>query len=435
MKMNNQQEVILMKIKKITSLILSFMMIFTVVCGCFAFSANAAGTITYSYVISTTEEINAFEGTIYYPSASLSVNSVSFGGQWNDKGGKIPFNNSNVQTPFDFEGGKTMITVVFNVNGAYDASALYGELDEFYNIATVASGNSPFDYTNVIDGEVASSGHTDIDTPANSYSDTKYSVVYTYNESPSNSATYTKTVWAHSDNALTIAENNKPNITNPYYQNYSATTASFNGNIINAALTGEFKEYSISLNGVDVDQKHYLDSAEVAVGSECDFFINGNRVYRGTSYSFFVTGDTNITTEVAQGDIIDSAALVSNALYVSESNNTPYVKMELLASTTSKNYARMGVAFASEEKTIAQLSSAINAVTANTAASNKIAVHNSSVNMPNKSGQYQFIYAPYVAVSKISKDTSLYFYSFVVNTDGDVTISDVQQVNFANVLA
>ena len=66
-----------MKIKKITSILLSVMIMFTLVCGCFAVSANATGTITYSYVIDTSEPVNAYEGKIYYPNASLSVNRVT----------------------------------------------------------------------------------------------------------------------------------------------------------------------------------------------------------------------------------------------------------------------------------------------------------------------------------------------------------------------
>lgn len=108
----------------------------------------------------------------------------------------------------------------------------------------------------------------------------------------------------------------------------------------------------------------------------------------------------------------------------------------MLASATTDGFKRMGIAFASTERSSYDVSEAINAVTGtDTAVSNKIAVHNSLVDNPNVSGQYQFIYAPYVTVSKVNKDKSMYFYAFVVNTDGTVTISAPAQIAFANVLA
>lgn len=431
-----------MKIKKITSILLSVMIMFTLICGCFAVSANAAGKITYSYVITTAEEVNAFEGEISYPSASLSVESVTVAGNgyYNDKNGKISFNNSNAQTPFDMSDGCNVVTVVFNVLDDYNASAIYGELVDFYNIDTIATGNIAFDYANVIDGEIVSSGHTDIDTPSNSYANTKYTVVYSYNDAPSHSANFTKTVWSNLTNAQTIAEINMPSIVNPYYENYSVNTAALNNKVINANLNSSTKKYTVNLNGTKQGEYEYLQKATVSDGSEKAFFINGKRVYKGTAYSFFVTGDTDVTTDDSTGEVGETATLVSNALYVSDNPETAgdaYIKMELLASATSSNFNRMGVAFAAESKTEAQLKGAIAQITTGTDTYSKIAVHNSQVDMPNVSGQYQFIYAPYVSVNNqnISKNTTMYFYSYVVNAGGDIAVSEAQTVNFANVLA
>ncbi len=432
-----------MKIKRITSILLSVMIMLTLVCGCFAVSAGAAGTITYSYVINTDQPVNAFEGAIIYPAASLSVNKVTFDescGQYYDQGGRIPFNASNTSDAFDFSGGKTMITVEFNVIGDYDEDDLYGRLDEFYNNDMVASGNLTFDYTNVVDGEVISSGHTDIDTPANSYADTKYTIVYSYNDAPEHTAKYTRTAWSHLNSAQTIAEINMPNIVNPYYENYSVDTVSLENTTISAALTKENKKYTVNLNRTKQGEFEYLQQATVNADEEKSFFINGKRVYKGTAFTFFVTGDTDVTTDTPAGEIGETATLVSNALYVSDNTKTAgdaHIKMEMLASATSAGFSRMGVAFAKESKTEAELKGAIEQVTTGTGTYSKIAVHNSKVDMPNVSGQYQFIYAPYVSVNnqKVSKDTSLYFYSYVVNADGDITVSSPQQVNFSNVLA
>lgn len=428
-----------MKIKRVISVVLSLMIMLTVISGSVSFSANAADTVTYSYVIATDEAVNAFEGKIHYPSTALSVNSITFNGQKNDKNGTIFFNNSNVSEPFDFSGGKTMITVVFDVFGEYNPSDIYGELTDFYSIDTVAEGNIAFDYSNVTDGEIASCGHTDIDTPANSYQNIKYTIRYNYKEYPTSetTSTYTKSVWSNLNNAKSIAEIDMPAIQNPYYR-HSVESADFTytgSTTINAVMSNIEKTYTVNYNGTEVGEYAYLATAVIEAGAEKDFLVNGVRVARGSSFSFFVTGDTDVTSEEPQGTIGESASIVHNALYISENDNKAIVKMELLASATSTDFNRMGVAFAATECIPGDIIDAINTVTSGTGTSNKIAVHNSRVDNPNMSGQYQFIYAPYASVSKVSSDKSLCFYSFVVNNDGTVTVSEPVQVNFANVLA
>ncbi|MBR1731973.1 MAG: hypothetical protein IJ725_06035 [Ruminococcus sp.] len=431
-----------MNIKKMTSLFLSVMIMLTVICGGFAVTADAAGTITYSYVITTNEAVNAFEGRIVYPKDSLSVNSIAFNGTKNDRNGKILFNDSNVDTAFDFAGGNTVITVVFNVNGDYSEADIYGEMTDFYSKETIDSGNIPFDYANVIDGEVVSCGHTDIDTPKNSYENSKYSIVYSYKENPlkENNTTYTKSVWSNLTNAESIAEFNMPRIENPYYGNYTVSEASFaDSKSITAQLSCQTKKYTVTFNGEEQGEYEYLATAQVTTEGETkDFIVDGNLVASGTAYSFFVTGDTDIVTSEPTGTIGENATLISNALYVSDDPNAQgkaIVKMEMLASATSADFERLGVAFASTSRSADDITAAVKTVPSGTATINKIAVHNSAVDNPNVSGQYQFIYAPYVSVSKISKDKSLYFYAYVVNGNGDVTISGASKVSFSNVLA
>lgn len=432
-----------MTIKRTLSVLLSVVIMLTVVCGCFVVSADAAGTITYSFVIKASQTVNAFEGKIHYPKNALSVNSITFNGAKSDKGGTILFNDSNIDNGFDFSEGANIITVEFAVNGEYDSSQIYGEIEEFYNISIIMDGNIPFDYTNVVDGEVVSCGHTDIDNPSDSYANTKYSIVYSYRNNPTaeNPTTYTKYAWSNLTDAKTIAELNMPRIENPYYDNYSVETANFtpaDSTVINASLSCEDKMYNVTLNGTSVGQYKYLQTAKVMTVGDKYFCIDGVCVAWGSSYSFFVTGDTVITAEDHGSSSIErSASVVTNALYLSDNDqNSASIKMEMLVSATTDGFKRMGIAFASSERSSYDVSSAINAVTGtDTTVINKIAVHNSKVNNPNVSGRYQFIYAPYVTVSKVSKDKSMYFYAFVVNTDGTVTISAPAQIAFSNVLA
>ena len=432
-----------MKIKKIVSLMLSVMLVLTVVCGCFAVSANAEGQITYSYVIKTSEEVNAIDGRIHYPSSALRVNSITFDGTKNDnKNGTIKFNNSSVSDPYDFSQGAAVITVVFDVNGQYDSSQVYGEFIDFCNINTLDDSNIPFDYSNVIEGEVVSCGHTDIDNPANSYENTKYTISYSYQTNPAaeNPTNYTKYAWSNLTDAKTIAELNMPRIENPYYKSYSVDTASFasaGSTVINAALSCEVRKYNVTLNGASAGQYEYLQPATVTASGDKYFLIDGACVAWGTSYTFFVTSNTDITTE-DQGSGLDEkrASVITNALYLSDNDqNSANIKMEMLASATTDGFERMGIAFTSTQRGKEDLSAAINAITGtNTAVSNKIAVHNSKVDNPNVSGQYQYVYAPYVTVSKVSKDKVLYFYAFVVDSDGTVTISEPAQIKFADIL-
>ena len=427
-----------MKIKRTLSVLSAMLIMLTAVCGCFAVSANAAGTMTYSFVVTTSEEVNAFEGKIFYPKDVLSVNTITFNGQKNDKIGTVLFNDSNVSVPFDFVGGKTMITVVFNVNGDYNAADISTEISDFYSNATVATGNIPFEYANVIDGEVVSCGHTDIDTPANSYVNKKYRITYNFMETPEaqSKTKYIKDVWSNLKNAKQIAELDMPKINNPYYT-YSLESANYSGyTTIYATMSNTAKQYSVYLDGTEQGEYAYLDMATVSTSEQKDFLINGVRVACGTSFSFYVTDDINITTEAPTGTISDTATLVNNALYVSDYGQTAAkVKMELLASATSTNFKRMGVALATENRSDNDILAAINSVMTGTGTSNQIVVHNSKVKNPNISGQYQFIYAPYVSVSKVSGNTQVFFRSFVENNDGEITLSQVSHVSFSNVLA
>ncbi len=432
-----------MKIKKLTSLLLSALLICSAFLGA-AVTASAESVAVYSYVLTTPEPVNAFEGAVYYPSAALSVKSVTVynnAGFYSDKNGKVSFNVSDISKNFDFSQGLAVVTIEFNVNGSYNPADIYGNMIELYSVATISTGNIPFDYKNIIDGETISRGHKDIDVPANSYADTKYSVVYNYKENPDTNSSFTKTIWAHSSNALQIAQNaGVPYISNPYYKNYSINDAEFTSeSVVTANLKWDEKKYTVTLDGVEKGSYSYLETAVVETENENDFFVNGNRVARGNEFSFFVTTNTAVTTDASAGDIIDSAVLLNNALYICDNPASPadsLIKTELLTSVTSNDFERMGVVFAISSRSENDIKSAINTVGEGSQTVNRIHVHNSSVVTPNKSGQYQFIFAPYISASheKVTDELTLYYRSYVVNKSGNITLSEEKQVNIANVL-
>ena len=110
------------------------------------------------------------------------------------------------------------------------------------------------------------------------------------------------------------------------------------------------------------------------------------------------------------------------------------VELDMLATANvNGKYQRMGVAFALSEKTEDEIAAAVQNVTTGTGTSNKIAVHNSTVDWYNQSGQYQFRYAPYFARDK-AKDATIYFYTYVVTDDG-IKVSNAAQYDMHNLLA
>ena len=401
-------------------------------------TSSVPSSVTYKYVITADEAVSAYEGRINYPADKLSVNNIVFpDGQVNNRNGKILFNCSGT-TDIDFSDGKAIITVQFDVLDAFNKSDVYGELEEFYNLRDVLGGNTPFDYENVFDDEVYSCGHTDLDNESNSYENTKYTIIYSYKENPAAEAdsTTTKSAWSNLSNAQTIAELNMPYIQNPYYNNYTVSSAVKDGTTINAALGYQIKKYSVSLDGVNKGEYEYLQTATVTTDTEKDFFIDGNCVARGTAFSFYVTDNVDVTTDEPTGSIGESSSLIANALYVADAGaGKANIKMEMLVSATSSGFSRMGVAYAVTQRSADDVRSAIQTIVSGTAVNNKIAVHNSAVDNPNQSGQYQFIYAPYVSVSKVDKSKSLYFYAYVVDKNGNITISAPSQIKFANVFA
>ncbi len=228
-----------------------------------------------------------------------------------------------------------------------------------------------------------------------------------------------------------LVELNKPYIKSPYYE-YGEATFTRSGSAITATIPNTDKKYSVALNGVEKGEYKYMDSAEVGTGEQKSFIVDGKVVYVGAFYSFYVCGDTDITT----GNPTDKAEYAFIDLNnVSVTDEKVELDMLATANVGTSTYQRMGVAFALSDREEKDIKAAVQNVTTGTAVDkNKgIAVHNSSVNMYNKSGQYQFRYAPYFARDK-AQDAKLYFYTFVV-TDEGITVSDAASYDMRNIMA
>ena len=223
---------------------------------------------------------------------------------------------------------------------------------------------------------------------------------------------------------------NKPFIKSPYYE-YGEATFERNGSQINATIPYTEKQYTVKLNNSEVGKFKYMETAEVGTGEQKSFIVNGNVVFVGGIYKFYVCDDTDITT----GDPSSAAeyALIDlNNVCVTDNK----VELDMLATANigGGTFERMGVAFALSEKTENEIKNAVQEVQTGTGTSNKIAVHNSKVDWYNQSGQYQFRYAPYFSISK-AKDASIYFYTYVVDKNGSVKVSDEAIYNMSNLLA
>ncbi len=233
----------------------------------------------------------------------------------------------------------------------------------------------------------------------------------------------------------TIAQLNDPSAKlGNAYNTYSIDTASIsydaNTTTISAALVATPKTYTVTLDDVEVGSDYnYLNIATVTTNEEKAFQINGKVVKTGTEFSFYVTGDIDVTTADVTTARTNATTIDLTATYVSDDK----VALELLATANVEDFARMGVAFGMGEKEADAIKDAINNVTTGTGVHNKIAVHNSSVDAANISGLFQFTYAPYMA--KAVAQGELYFYTFAVGKNGEITLSDPQAVNLDNLIA
>lgn len=170
--------------KKLISIVLALTLIISALCSIGYASAAEEETITYKYVLNCDSLINGLDGEITYPD-TLSVKTVT--DEHGDevpsivvysedssayaavKDGKILFNATDIDVPFDFSDGKALVTVEFIVNGDYNAEDIKTTLSEFYSTDVIYDGNIPYKYENTVNDELVSRGYVDLDNPEGSY--------------------------------------------------------------------------------------------------------------------------------------------------------------------------------------------------------------------------------------------------------------------------
>ena len=253
-----------------------------------------------------------------------------------------------------------------------------------------------------------------------------YTVTYNYNNGTEDTfltRTY-KTEEKISAEELAVAC--YPSIKNPY-NDYSVGDARFTGDTtVEVNLKATLKEYTITLNGDEYSVKHYMDVETITTDTESGFLIDSKVVAVGKTFKFFVTGDIDVVTRETEKTADEFASIIFNSLSVSGQK----VLIQLVATAKVDDYSRMGVAFTTSENVEDLVKEAVTEVESGTKkAENGIVVHNSEVGLANESGQYQFIYAPYIDVGKVEKTTKIYFYAYVVKPDGTVIVSPAARVN------
>jgi hypothetical protein len=164
--------------KKFISVLLSVLMI-TSVMACAVVSTNAAtynkGDIfIYKYVVKCDKIIEAFEGYVNFPTDDLTVEDDSDIDVFDNKTGSfeshfdvdvVRFNASSSKNVYDFTNGADMVSVVFTVkNPDFDPASIKTTIINFYDDdAFNTNSNVPFEYSNVVNDDVISTGIVDLD--------------------------------------------------------------------------------------------------------------------------------------------------------------------------------------------------------------------------------------------------------------------------------
>lgn len=358
------------------------------------FVNNNDGTYSASYPFNGSVIRCTFNNTT--KNVHLSPGSLSNNNLKNSAQGEIQLMEKDSSTYVIFMGSGLNGTINFVYN--YDTQKLSYTFVEGQEPTTNPTDPKPTDPTDP--------KPTNPSEPA----EKEYTVVYKYT-AHNKEQTLTKTVKTTATDPTEIAEINVPSIKNPY-NTYSLGECTIDNNVVTANLDATEKLYTVSVDGEPLEQKFgYKEQATVTLNGE--------------PYTFFVTGDTELMSDTPGTDV----ELSYDGMTINDEN----VAIELLASAKSDKFARMGVVFATSQKSETELSAAVLNVTNGTAVHNTIAVHNSAVDSPNVSGMYQFTYAPYLNKSGANK--VVYFYCFVVDTEGNVKISDVQEINLTNIYA
>ena len=156
------------KIRLFCSIVLVIIIVFSILCVESAtIFAVTTEKITYSFNVKS-GTVCAFEGITSFPGDKLKVNSVKFADNrevyYSMKDSTILFNVSESENSFDFSEEKALITVEFSVIDTFNYESIWTSISNFYtNEQYLTNENTPFRYSNIINGIVISSGYVNID--------------------------------------------------------------------------------------------------------------------------------------------------------------------------------------------------------------------------------------------------------------------------------
>jgi hypothetical protein len=393
-------------------------------------------TFEYSFVVKTPEKIAAFDAEVTFPT-TLSVADDScvtimgepksnFAGWCNTdhtNDGYIKFNYSSSNNALDYTDGVALVSIMFTGNPA-DASQINTTLYDFYDRdKSFSSENVTYRYKELVDGArvdggLVAKGSEDV-----------YDITYSYNLNGT-ASTYRKVVTSASGDVDEVINSNAPKLKTPDY-NYTIGTSNANAdNEISVNLNRAARKYTVSVEDYTADDSYtrevdYLKTTKLTTTEDSIFMIGGQIVATGTEFTFFVGGNTEVIIMPNDDYNTDKFATISRLGYTVEQER---IRIQLLATAKTDDFKRIGIAYSTtKDLTKSEIEAAASEITVTDAkshaASNGVIIHNSTVDDYNVSGQYQFIFTPNMKIST-GKDRTLWFYAFVVDDNGDVTVSE-----------
>lgn len=337
--------------------------------------------------------------------------------------GYIKFNYSSSNNALDFTDGVALVSIVFTGNPA-DASQINTTLYDFYDRdKSFSSENVTYRYKELVDGArvdggLVAKGNEDV-----------YDITYSYTLNGT-ASTYRKVVTSASGDVDEVINSNAPKLKTPDY-NYTIGTSNANAdNEISVNLNRTARKYTVSVEDYTADDSYtrevdYLKTTKLTTTEDSIFMIGGQIVATGTEFTFFVGGNTEVIIMPNDDYNTDKFATISRLGYTVEQER---IRIQLLATAKTDDFKRIGIAYSTtKDLTKSEIEAAASEITVTDAkshaASNGVIIHNSTVDDYNVSGQYQFIFTPNMKIST-GKDRTLWFYAFVVDDNGDVTVSE-----------
>lgn len=404
--------------------------------------------VEYKYYIATEKKLAAFQVSIDFADTVTGVQSASYyNGETvsTDNGSAAPnvcdnfgqmngnvfrFNATYKNDVFDFSTPKPLVTLMLEVTDNFGIGDVTPHIEEIYNVENVKSKNIPFRYEETLDGEVVRKGQS---------SQSEHVYLIKYNYSVGNSLRESNVVYTTAEtNALSVAQSQSPSLRAPDYEySFSNSDITQGENYeLTVNIRREKKKFEVYVDGEPfTDENHpdgqfeYKNKATVTTDEVSSFSISDGKVVKiGTSFTFYVIGNTEVETNVVnEGAQASTYAILDDVDY---SLDTSRLTLELLVTGNIPNatFKKLGVAYSSVPLTDLDKVKAdilqVNTVKKTGRGSNGTLVYNSGVVEANVSGQYQVIYEPYFNNPKNYENLTLYMYAFIVDSEDNVTLSD-----------